>query len=79
MSKPNYSLRNFENAMIDLQICQNALYHIGTSRSIFDEWISKDRLLNNHIRSWDYQGHIGLKDFHLVATMDDVALNKIKY
>ena len=41
-SKPSYGLRQFENAMIDLQICQNALYHVGTSRSIFDEWISED-------------------------------------
>jgi hypothetical protein len=76
-SKSNYGLRHFENAMIDLQMCQNALYHIGTSRSIFDEWISEDRLLNNRTRSWDYQGHLGLKEFHLVAahgfTMDDVA------
>jgi len=75
-SKPNYRLRQFENAMIDLQICQNALHHVGTSRSIFDEWISEERLLNNRARSWDYLGHIGLKGFPLVAnhgfTMDDV-------
>jgi hypothetical protein len=76
--KPNnYSLRLFENAMIDLQMCQNALYHIGTSRSIFDEWISEDRLLNKRIRSWDYEGKNGLEEFRLVAehgfTMDDVA------
>ena len=76
-SKPNYGLRQFENAMIDLIMCQNALYHVGTSMSIFDQWISEDRLLNNRTRSWDYQGHIGLKEFPLVAdhgfTMDDVA------
>ena len=76
-SKPSYGLRQFENAMIDLQACQNALYHVGTSMSIFDQWISEDRLLNHPTRSWDYQGHKGLKEFPLVAnhgfTMDDVA------
>ena len=33
--KPSYNLMQFENAMIDLQTCQNALYLVGTSMSIF--------------------------------------------
>jgi hypothetical protein len=34
-SKPSYDLMQFENAMIDLQTCQNSLYLVGTSMSIF--------------------------------------------
>ena len=61
-TKPDYpELRTFERAMIDLQICQNALFHIGTSASIFDQWISEDRLLHSRIPSWDYVGNKGLR------------------
>ena len=70
-NKPEYpELRTFERAMIDLQICQNALFHIGTSKSIFDEWISEYRLLNNHTRSWDYFGNKGLKQNSFSNTLN---------
>lgn len=54
-TKPDHpELRLFERALLDLEVCQEALYHVGTARSLFDEWISEDRLLHNRSRSWDY-------------------------
>lgn len=54
-TKPDHAgLRLFEKALLDLQVCSEALYHVGTARSLFDEWISEDRLLHNRSRSWDY-------------------------
>jgi len=56
-------LRMFENALIDQEICQVARYHVGTSLSIFDQWISEHRVLHNRSRSLDLRGNVPLHDF----------------